>query len=329
MKHARHVVSDAFSADFRHGFSVVGYFARSRVKKLHNKFDNAAFSAARTADKRNLFAGRDIERHVAQRVLRRPFVSEIDVRKFKCARKSGQVFVVGFFLNFRFQNLVDTSAVYGDFRQKRKHHRKHHNAVHDKRDVLHDRDNIRPRNRRLSALHKLCADVQDKNRDKVKPQHDNRRKKPHIDVGFYDVFRHDERGFVGAVALAIFPVERADNAYTRQPFADNAVLFVDVFVALFPKRHNATHDEIQHRHDDRHEREHDKRKPRIGKKRQRASAKHQNGNTDDALHKHTRALFQKPDIVCASRDERARAPVIELVGIERVYLFENYFAQGL
>lgn len=128
--------------------------------------------------------------------------------------------------------------------------------------------------------------------------------RPHGHVGADDVLRHDMRGVRNAAVLALFRVERADDADAAQAFAQQGVLHVDVVVGLAPQRQHALaqqHDDERQQRDkgQQHEREHD-----ILAHGQHHAAEKQHRDRCDRAGEHGGDPRDGVDVVRGARDKR-------------------------
>ena len=115
------------------------------------------------------------------------------------------------------------------------------------------------------------------------------------------------RGVRNAAVLALFRVERADDADAAQALAQQGVLHVDVVVGLAPQRQHALaqqHDDERQQRDkgQQHERKHD-----VLAHGQHHAAEEQHRDRCDRAGEHGGDPRHGVDIVRGARDERGRA----------------------
>ena len=127
--------------------------------------------------------------------------------------------------------------------------------------------------------------------------------------------------------LALFRVERADDADAAQALAQQGVLHVDVVVGLAPQRQHALaqqHDNERQKRNkgQQHEREHD-----VLAHGQHHAAEKQHRDRCDRAGEHGGDPRDGVDVVRGARDKRGRAERAEFLKRERVDLAEHVRAQ--
>ena len=285
-----------------------------------------ALAAAGAADDGDALPRQNVQGDVADGI-RRAAVGKADVLQLDLAVQLGRFAGHGIAHALRAEHLMDAPG--GDLcaRIHDDGERGHDNAVHDHGDILDDGENVARAHAADAVDHAPAAEIDDEQGGDVQKQRGKRREQAHGHVGADDVLRHDMRGVRNAAVLALFRVERADDADAAQALAQQGVLHVDVVVGLAPQRQHALaqqHDDERQQRDkgQQHERKHD-----VLAHGQYHAAEEQHWDRCDRAGEHGGDPRHGVDIMRGARDKRGRAERAEFLKRERVDLAEHVRAQ--